>query len=72
MYKLPSLPHALALALGLGPASGPWAALILFTEPLEADENAVMFFERAAGLFCLNVVIFCSPSLPSPSVLSVN
>lgn len=68
MNKLPSLPHALAP----GAVSGPWAALILFTEPLEADENAVMLFERASGLFCLNVVILCSPSLPSPSVFSVN
>lgn len=72
MNKLPSLPHALALALAPGAVSGPWAALILFTEPLEADENAVMLFERASGLFCLNVVILCSPSLPSPSVFSVN
>lgn len=70
MNKLPSLPHALALALG--PVSGLWAALILFTKPLEADENAVMLFERAAGLFCLNVVILCSPNLPSLSVFSVN
>lgn len=51
MNKLPGLPHALALALGLGPASGPWAALILFTEPLEADENAVMFSKELLVYF---------------------